>query len=277
MPNSSDTRRPPPDRNMPPLRWWITALLSAAIAIVAVLLLNACSEQNSKPSADLPARQSNAPASTVTSSPFANTNGIATLETAQSVVVTHDLDVGPGVTTLAEVMRDIERHHKPDDGAGRTFAILEAFNGAIQPDGKMRVSLRISTEKHGLGAITYRRSAEPLWKCRITPATQKPAFTGGSLTIYFDVGDGKQFIVDGSTGPSSILTATLKEPGVQIGQIWPEGEVREMTFIYSACGCPIKVKCRREGDRTVRTEQASQVIFPDDRAAVQVINNLMRW
>jgi len=198
------------------------------------------------------------------------------MEAAQSVVVTHDLDVGLGVTTLGEVMPDIERHHKPDDGAGRTFAILEAFNGAIQPDGKMRVSLRVSSEKPGLAAITYRRAVEPLWKSRITPATHKPPFTGGSLTIYFDVGDGKVFTVDGSTGPSSILTATLKEPGVQIGPIWPEGEVRELTFTYSACGCPIKVKCRRAGEGTARTD-ATQVIFPDDPAAMQVINALMKW
>jgi len=276
MSNSTDTRPSPPDRNMPPLRWWITALISAAIAIVVVLLLNSCSEQDPTGAANSPAIQPNNVAPPITNSPFASTNGIPTMEAAQSVVVTHDLDVGPGVTTLAEVMRDIERHRKPDDGAGRTFAILEAFNGAIQPDGKMRVSLRVSSEKPGLGAITYRRAIEPLWKCRITPATHKPPFTGGELKIFFDVGDGKTFTVDGSTGPSSILTATLKEPGVQIGPIWPEGEVRELTFTYSACGCPIKVKCRRAGEGTVRTD-ATQVIFPDDPAAMQVINALMKW
>lgn len=276
MPNQTDTGRPTPYRNRPPLRWWITALISAAIAIVAVLLLNSCSEQSPTSATDAPAKLSNGAASPVTNSPFASTNGITTLEAAQSVVVTHDLEVGPGVTTLAEVMRDIKRHNLADNGAGRTFAILEAFNGAIQPDGKMRVSLRVSSEKPGLGAITYRRAAEPLWKSRITPATHKPPFTGGSLTIYFDVGDGKVFTVDGSTGPSSILTATLKELGVQIGQVWPEGEIREMTFIYSACGCPIKVKCRRAGEGTVRTD-ATQVLFPDDPAAMQVISNLMRW
>jgi hypothetical protein len=261
---------------MPPLRWWITALLSAAIAIAVVILLNSCTEHGPASATVAPAGKSNAVAAAATISPFAATNDILNMEAAQSVVVTHDLELGPGVTTLAEVMRDIERHHKADTGAGRTFAILEAFNGAIQADGKMRVSLRVSTEKPGLGAITYKRMVDPLWKCRITPATQKPPFTGGSLTIYFDVGDGKTYTVDGSTGPSSILVAMLKEPGVQIGQIWPDGEVRETTFVYSACGCPIKVKCRRAGDRTVRTDPA-QVIFPDDPSAMQVINPLMKW
>jgi len=276
MPNSNDNRPPSSDRNLPPLRWWIMALLSAAIAIVVVFLLNSCSEQGSGDAAAPSAKKTNTVAAAAPNSPFANTNDIMTMEAAQSVVVTHDLELAPGVTTLADVMRDIERHSKADNGGGRTFAILEAFNGAIQPDGKMRVSLRVSTEKPGLGGITYKRMAEPLWKCHITPATHKPPFTGGNLTIYFDVGDGKTYTVDGSTGPPSILAAMLKEPGVQIGQIWPDGETREVTFVYSACGCPIKVKCSRAGERTVRTDP-TQVIFPDDPAAMQVINPLMKW
>ncbi len=276
MPNPTDTRPLPPGRNMPPLRWWITALISAAIAIVVVLLLNSCSEQSPTVAASPPPKQSNATASPVTNSPFANTNGITTMEAAQSVVVVKDLGFGRQPPLLEDVVRDIERRSLPDDGHGRTFAILEAFTQPDHETSNINLCLRISTEKPGIGQITYRRTGKELWKCRITPATHKPPFTGGSLTIYFDVGDGKLFTVDGSTGPSSILTATLKEPGVQIGQVWPEGEVREMTFIYSACGCPIKVKCRRAGEGTVRTD-AAQVIFPDDPAAMQVINALMKW
>ena len=216
-----------------------------------------------------------APPATATT---ADTNAPA-MEANQSVVVTQDLDFGPRPPGLEEVLGAIERRHQAADGAGRTFAILEAFTqpGAIQPDGRLRVSLRISTEKAGIGEILFRRTGISLWKSRITPATHKSAFTGGSLTILFDSGDGKSFTVDGSMNPSSILDATLKEPGVPVAQAWPEGEVRDLSFIFSACGCPIHVKCRRAGDRTVRTEPATQVIFPDDPAAVQVISRLMRW
>jgi hypothetical protein len=198
------------------------------------------------------------------------------MEAAQSVMVVKDIGFGRQQPSLEDVVRDIERHSQPEDGRGRTFAILEVFTQPDLETSNINLCMRISTEKPGLAAITYRRTGKDLWKIRITPATHKPPFTGGSLTIYFDVGDGKVFTVDGSTSPSSILTATLKELGVQIGQVWPEGEVRELTFIYSACGCPIKVKCRRAGEGTVRTD-ATQVIFLDDPAAMQVISNLMRW
>jgi len=276
MPESTDKRRPPPDRNMPPLRWWITALLSAAIAIVAVLLLNSCSEQAPASATDTPEKLAKPGASPATNSPVADTNGISTMEAAQSVVVVKDVGFGKQAPSLEDVVRDIERQSKPDDGHGRIFAILEVFTQPDVETGNYNLCMRVSSEKPGLATITYRRTGKELWKSRIIPSTHKPPFTGGSLTILFDVGEGKVFTVDGSMGPSSILTAMLKEPAVQVGQVWPEGEVREMTFIYSACGCPIKVKCRRVGDRTARTD-ATQVIFPDDPAAMQVINALMKW
>ena len=94
--------------------------------------------------------------------------------------------------------------------------------------------------------------------------------------ILFDNGEGKTFMVDGSTGAASILEAPLKETSFIVAQAWPDGASHELSFIYSACGCPIKVLCRREGNRTVRAN-AGQVIFPDDPAVVQVINALMGW
>ena len=279
MSNPTDNRRPSPDYKIPPLRWWITALIAAAAAIVAVLLLNSCSEQNPKAATDAPARQSNAALTPITnalSGSIASTNGIATMEAAQSVMVVKDLGFGRQQPSLEDVVRDIERRSQPEDGHGRTFAILEVFTQSDLETSNLNLCIHISSEKPGIGQIIYRRTGQELWKIRITPSTNKPSFTGGELKVYFDAGDGKTFTVDGSTGPSSILTATLKEPGVQVGQVWPEGEVRELTFIYSACGCPIKVKCRRAGERTVRTDTA-QVIFPDDPAAMQVINALMKW
>ena len=272
MSNSTDTRRPTSDRNMPPLRWWIRAAVAAAIAIVIVLLLNSCGQQTASSEKVPLEKTTNAHAA----SPFDNTNGISTMEAAQSVMVVKDVGFGRQQPSLEDVVRDIVRHSQPEDGRGRTFAILEVFTQTDLTTSNINLCMRVSTEKPGLAAITYRRTGEELWKCHIMPATSKPQFTGGNLSIYFDVGDGKSYTVDGSTGPSSILEAMLKEPGVQIGQIWPEGEVREIQFAYSACGCRIHVKCRRSGDRTVRTD-TTRVIFPDDPAALQVINPFMKW
>lgn len=229
-------------------------------------------------SCEKPAAPAAAPV-TPSPAPAAGTNVLPSIEAAQSIIVTHDLDFGGNIPGLEAALRQIERRHQPEDGAGRTFAILEAFTQPGAEAGKLRLSLRVSTEKPGVGEITFRGAKETksLWKSRITPATKKSSFTGGELRILFDNGDGKQFNVDGSAGPPTIFDAQLKEMGVPIAQVWPEGAVRDLVFIYSACGCPIHVKCQRAGDRTVRTEAATQVIFPDDPSALQVISRLMRW
>ncbi len=253
-------------------------LVSSALLVAVLAALCSCEKQTAVPGGQASPIAGSPTNSATPAPPAADTNTPA-LEANQSVVVTQDLDFGPRPPSLAEALHGIDRRHQPADGVGRTFAILEAFTqpGAIQLDGKLRVSLRISTEKPGVGEIIFRRTGQSLWKSRITPATHKSAFSGGSLTILFDAGDGKSFTVDGSMNPPSILDAMLKEAGVPVAQAWPEGEARELSFIYSACGCPIHVKCRRAGDRTTRTEQATQVIFPDDPSAVQAIDRLMRW
>ena len=46
--------------------------------------------------------------------------------------------------------------------------------------------------------------------------------------------------------------------------------------MYSACGCPVKVKVKRIGDRTERTSELP-VMFPDDPTVVTLISQLMRW
>jgi hypothetical protein len=251
--------------------------LSPVVVAAWVALVCSCEKQGASPPTPAGAAAAPVPKAASSTPASADTNAVPAMEVAQSVVVTQDLDFGPKPPTLAEALQQIDRRHQPAEGGGRTFAILEAFNGAIQPDGKLRVSLRISTEKPGVGEIVFKRNGQSLWKNRITPASHKPSFTGGALTILFETAEGKSFTVDGSTGPSSILEAMLKEPGVPVAQAWPEGEVRDLAFIYSACGCPIHVKCKRAGDRTVRTESATQVIFPDDPAAMQIISRLMGW
>ena len=104
----------------------------------------------------------------------------------------------------------------------------------------------------------------------------RSAFTGKNLSIYIDDGKGETFQVDGSGNPGSALEAKLKESGQPVKSFWPDGAVREVTLIYSACGCPVKVMVKRAGDRTLRTKD-QPVIFPDDPAVVAAIQKLMRW
>lgn len=192
-------------------------------------------------------------------------------------MVTVDLDFGPTPPGVTDALREIERRHQPDDGRGRTFAIIEAF-GQPQPSGPLRLSMRISAEKPGLGSLGFRRTGEVLWRSRIVPPAQPPAstFSGRNLTILLSEANGKFWTVDGSSNPQSILEARVKELGVAVADAWPDSTERELAFIYSACGCPVKVTALRVGDRTHRT-QDQPVLFPDDPAVVALITKLMRW
>jgi hypothetical protein len=199
------------------------------------------------------------------------------IEVKQAVMVTVELDFGDTVPSVAEALREVERRHQPEDGKGRVFAILDGY-GQPTPDGKkLHLSMHVSTEKPGVGSLIFKRTGEVLWSGRVVPSTNATsAFAGTQLTILIDAGDGKLLTVDGSGNPSSILEAGVKEIGQPMKEFWKDGAEHEMTFIYSACGCPVKVMCRREGDRTVRTKD-QPVIFPDDPAVVDVIGRLMRW
>lgn len=202
---------------------------------------------------------------------------LPTIEINHALMVTVELDFGNTVPTVAEALREIERRHQPDDGKGRVFAILDGY-GEPTPDGKkLHLSMHVSTEKPGLGSLVFKRTGEVLWSSRIVPSTNAaPAFAGTQLTILIDNGSGALLTVDGSRNPASILEATVKEVGKPVTEVWRDGAEHEVTFIYSACGCPVKVMCRRVGDRTERTRDLP-VIFPDDPAVVDVIKRLMRW
>lgn len=200
-----------------------------------------------------------------------------TMEVNQAIMVTVELDFGKKIPSILEALRQIHRIHQPADGQGRTFAVIDAY-GEPTPAGKLHLSMHVSTEKPGTGALVFSRTGEILWQSKIEP-TKKPgasAFTGKNLTIYIDNGKGETFQVDGTGNPSSILEAKLKESGKPVKSFWPDGALREVTFIYSACGCPVKVMVKRTGDRTVRTKD-QPVIFPDDPVVVSAIQNLMRW
>jgi len=199
------------------------------------------------------------------------------MEVAQSVMVTVELDFGAKPPSIAQALREIDRRYQPDDGQGRTFAILDAY-GEPTTDGKLHISMHVSTEKPGLGALVFRRTGVSLWKTRVVPATHPPtsSFAGKNLFIMLDNEEGKSFLLEESKGATSILNAVVRDTGMPVQDFWPDAAERPVTFFYSACGCPVKVLARRVGDKTVRTKELP-VIFPDDPAVAASISRLMGW
>jgi hypothetical protein len=88
--------------------------------------------------------------------------------------------------------------------------------------------------------------------------------------------EGKSFVLDGSKGATSILDVVVRDTGMPVMDFWPEGAERQVTFFYSACGCPVKVLARRVRDKTVRVKELP-AIFPDDPEVVATISRLMGW
>lgn len=192
-------------------------------------------------------------------------------------MVTVELDFGATVPSISNALQQIERRYEPDDKVGRTFAVLDAY-GEPTSDGKLHISMHVSTEKPGIGALVFRRTGEVLWRSKIVLGShaEPPPLNQRNLLILVDNGPEKTFTIDGSNNPASILDANLKEAGVPLNSVWADGTDREFTFIYSACGCPVKAMVRRVGDRTIRAKELP-VIFPDDPAVVSVISRLMKW
>jgi len=63
-----------------------------------------------------------------------------------AVMVTVELDFGAKPPSIAQALHEIERRYEPDDGQGRTFAIIEAY-GEPTTDGKLHISMHVSAEK----------------------------------------------------------------------------------------------------------------------------------
>ena len=220
--------------------------------------------------APLLAHPSNAAAS-IESVPTTNAPSI---EVAQAVVVTVDLDLGGQNRSIKEALKEIERRHEPEDGQGRTFAILDAW-GETNATGKLRVSMHLSMEKPGFGSLVFKRKGEELWKSRIVSAKTGPP-PAKSLTIIMDDNAGSSVMLDGTKGATRVLDVPIHNSTSRGRDLWPDGQEREFTFVYSVCGCPVKVKVRRQEEATVRTAELP-VMFPDDPAVLSVINALMGW
>ena len=254
-----------------------------AIAVIAVVFLLGGSRQQRGPaSRAIVSGEGSSPATTpAEASGEAPTNTtssaspeLLTMETAQAVMVTVELDFGSRIPTIAEALKEIDRRYQPADGTGRTFAILDAY-GEPTADGKLHMSMHVSSEKPGIGSLAFKRTGEVLWQSKIVPA-QSPPSSGKALTVYIDNGAGRSLLIDGSNNPASILDATVKDLGVPVKTAWPNGQEREVTFVYSACGCPVKAMVKRVGNRTARTKDLP-VMFPDDPAAMATISRLMGW
>jgi hypothetical protein len=243
-----------------------------AIAIAAGVAGTLALKRPDKPGASTSAPEAGVPVNT-------NASMTSTIEINHAVMVTVDLHFGGGpLPGVAEALTQIERRYLPEDGGGRTFAILDAYGNPVEGN-KLRVSMHISAEKVGAGALIFRPTGKTLWYGRFTPLSpnSKPPSTGGqNLMVMVDNGAGKLWTIDGSSNPLSVLDATIKELGQPLKEVWPDGQEREFTFLYSSCGCPVKVMTRREGDRTRRTRELP-VIFPDDPTVASVIASLMRW
>lgn len=263
------------------------ATYAKTLALVGVLAAQAC---DAGPAATTPATppapaagqtaQQTTPAPTVAPADAPGTtrpnSEMQTMEVKKAVVVTVELDYGGTPPKIADAIKDIERKYQPADGQGRTFAILDA-TGEATPDNKLRLSMHISSEKAGAGSLVFRRTGETLWQTRILPGESNASPYGDKqLRIFLNDGKGADQLLDGSKGPASILDAVVQNTTTKVRDIWPDGETRDMTFIYSACGCPVHVNVKRTGERTVRAGELP-VMFPDDPAVVQSIAALMRW
>jgi hypothetical protein len=254
-------------------KMWLALVLGAGL-VASVPAWKAARGPQRSVTALVPAT-SVAPAESATVSPKKSESvEVSTNEVAHALMVTVELEFGGRLPSIKEALRDVERRYEPEDGQGRTFAILDAY-GEPAPSGKLHMSMHVSMEKPGLGALVFRPTGQVLWKSRIVPS-KTPAPVGKDLTIVIDDGAGNSQMLDGSKGAMGVLDVPLRGTGTLVRDVWPEGNERELTFIYSACGCPVKVKVRRAGETTVRSGELP-VMFPDDPAAMTVINRLMGW
>lgn len=244
---------------------WLGLLAVAALAVAAI----AWQSLRSKSSA-----AARTPASATVANAKESGDALPTNEVAQAIMVTVELDFGGKPPSIREALKEVERRHQPDDGTGRTFAILDAY-GEPTPSGKLHMSMHVSMEKPGMGSLVFRRTGEVLWKSRIAASKAGPP-KEKQLTILMDDGTGKTLMLDGSKGATEILNVPFRDSPLMVRDLLPDGQEREFTYIYSVCGCPVKTKVRRAGESTSRSSELPEM-FPDDPAAMTAIRQLMGW
>ncbi len=196
----------------------------------------------------------------------------------ESVMVTVEENFGPSVHTIGEALQQIERKYEPFDNQGRTFAILDAYGNRL-PDGRMHISMHISSEKTGGAKLILSSTGKVLWNCKIYPKKDGTTVAGNKqLNIYIERENEKDkyFTIDGSGNPAAIFDCKLNETKVPVEEYWKDGTIKEFIFIYSACGCPVHVKFLRNGNKSI-FKSGDNIIFPDDNAVLSIIHHLMNW
>jgi hypothetical protein len=103
----------------------------------------------------------------------ATATNLPAMEVAQALMVTVELDFGATVPSIAEALKDIERRYQPEDGHGRTFAVLDAYGQPTADGKKLHMSMHVSSEKTGKAALVFKRTGEVLWESRIVPTTAR--------------------------------------------------------------------------------------------------------
>ncbi|MBI3653629.1 MAG: hypothetical protein HY231_21570 [Acidobacteria bacterium] len=263
---------------------WIAVGVIAVLAIIGILYITNKADRNSLANANVRTPPATTP--TVTPPVTATTNNnaapvtnpetkgepeLTTMDVAKAVMVTVEEDFGKNAT-IASALKQVERRYQPDDGKGRTFAVLDAY-GETLPDGKVHMSMHISSEKPGTAQLIDKKTGKVLWKARINPVNTPPP--PKALRMIIESSPGNGFNVDVASA-NNVLSATASGKGVPVANLWPDGEVMEVTFIYSMCGCPVKAKVKRVGDKTMRINDLP-VMFPDDPDALQTIAKFMKW
>lgn len=193
-------------------------------------------------------------------------------------MVTVEEYFGPTALTIADALFLIERKYTPFDNQGRTFAILDAYGNKMS-DGRMHISMHISSEKAGGAQLILSTTGKVLWNCKIYPKKDGTKIAAQKqLNIYIERENEKDkyYTVDGSGNPATIFNCKLNETKVSMNDYWKDNTVKEFIFIYSACGCPVHAKFLRKGNRSV-FQSGDNVIFPDDSAVLAVIHSLMAW
>ena len=235
------------DKKQSPWALPIVALIILAFAVVSFVFMR--SPTLAPRPLDAVSNSNGTSASPANPGTSTNSTELLSMEVAKAVMVTAELEFPDGIPTIAAALAQIERRYQPDDGLG-------------------------SSEKPGFGSLVFKRTGEVLWNSRIVQTSK--AVAAKNLNIFLTDEAGATWVIDGSGGPKSILDARVRDKGIPVRNFWPDGAQREVTFVYSACGCPVKVMVRRTGERTARTSD-QPVIFPDDPAAVQTIAQLMSW
>src|SRR5436190_20445666 len=154
-------------------------------AIVALLLFSGCGTSE-PPKQQQPVRAA-APAPAPVQEQPKSASELVTMDVAKAVMVTVELDFGSKVPSIAQALTEVERRYQPDDGQGRTLAVLDAY---VEPtaDNKLHMSLHVSSEKPGLGWLVFKRTGEVLWQGKINPTSQP--IQPKNLTVLMDNGRG---------------------------------------------------------------------------------------